>query len=499
MKKTAYYIFYTLLAVFLLWITIAGVCYVNGNVFGQLLVAAVMAGGMVVVGVAAYRCAPVTERAYRIAVPVLLGCTYVMLTAFGIRTMTVPISDLEVLVNAADHLLNNGDLFPYSGYFTICRNTLGNALFLALSFWPLQAAGISIYSDLAEAWGIAVNCAMLICTVFLLWLLVKRVVHSKNLQLLFLLLALCYVPFYLWAHRYYSDTLSLPFLPLAVLLYDNARRAKGKNSIWWSCGCGVCVWLGYFIRGSLAIVLAAIVIYALFCDGRRLIKTVLPALLTFALISALWNIYLHNNSWIDFSDEEALQYPTEMWLMYGAHGEGNYCDEDVQMLQALPDYTARKEKAVQMLKEYYGQYTPAEYVKFLTLKYGKTWGNGLFDSEKYLNNQRTSNFTHMFLLDGMPYTAPFRYLANGLHFAILALNVAGAFLSLRKKEWTVTLLLQIVFFGNILFLSFWETKARYAFGVTPIMLLVTVVTMEQLAEVLSAYISKKKAAGSRKK
>ena len=230
-KKFSFNAFYIIYTIFCLWIFIAGFTSAEGSITGN----GVMMCGMAVVfgllGIVATKLKEIPEKAYKFAVAIMFVLFYIAITTFGIITMTAPISDLEVLVRVADHWLKEGNIVNYSYYFTICKNTLGNAIFIFLMFIPMHLLGIDIRSDMAECWGIAINCLMLLLAVYCLYRIVVRVVKNRNMHLVFLLLCCCYIPFYLWAHRYYSDTLSLPFLSLSVLLYIKARETGGKKKI----------------------------------------------------------------------------------------------------------------------------------------------------------------------------------------------------------------------------------------------------------------------------
>ena len=491
-KKLSFNAFYIVYAVFSIWIFLSGFLSADGSITGNGVMMCGFLFVFCVLGFAAAKAPQISEKPYRIAVVLMFAVFYIALTAFGIVTMTVPVSDLEVLVRAADHWLKNGSIVDYSYYFTICKNTLGNAIFIYLMFIPMHLLGIDIHSDIAESWGVAINCFMILLAVYCLYRIAVRVLKNRNFQLLFLLLCCCYIPFYLWAHRYYSDTLSLPFLSLSVLLYLKAREHTGKNKIILSILCGISLWVGYFLRGGIVIVLVAVVLFSAFLDKKDFIKTGLCVAISFAVTMSGWNIYVNNCDWIDYSNKARDDFPLTMWLMYGAHNEGNYSDEDVTLLKSYPDFESRKTVAKEKLKEYYSQYNLKSYLEFLNLKYGITYGNGLFDTEHYLNNQRHGNFTHYFLLEGMPFTSLFRYAANGLHFFTLIMSVASGFINWRKKQWNVPMLIQIILIGNIIFFSFWETKARYAFGITPVLIFLTVYSLKEFAVYASGKISIKK-------
>ena len=480
-KKLSFNIFYALFAVFSVWIFIAGILRAEGNTVANIGLAVCCCVALTVLAFAAAKLPEIPVKVYKLIVPLLFVVYFICLVSFGITTMTVPISDLEVLIRAAKYGLENGNILTYSGYFTVCRNTLGNALFIWLMFIPMHRLGIDISSNTAESWGIAVNCLMIVLAVFFLYRIAVMFIKNRNFTLLFLLLCCVYIPFYLWAHRYYSDTLSLPFFTAGLWLYLKSRESLGKKKILYAVVCGICLWTGYFIRGSLIITVVAIVIFSAFCDKKDFVKSGFAVLLAFLIAMFSWNWYVNNNSWIDYSDTAEHEYPLTMWFLYGAHGEGNYNDYDVNYLQSLPA-AERPQAAKDMLINYYSQYNLKGYVKFLNLKYGITYGNGLFDAEKYLNSQRNYNFTHHMLIEGRPYYAPFQDIANALHFVTLIFTVISGFIVWRKKEWNIATLLHIALFGNILFFSFWETKSRYAFGITPILLFMTAYSLFEIGQ-----------------
>ncbi len=481
-KKFSFNAFYIIFGIFSLWIFFSGFFHATGNIPANFIM---LFGASLVLLFSAYvatKSKEISEKYYKITVIAIFAIFYIALTSFGIITMTVPISDLEVLIQSADHWLENGNILSYSSYFTVCRNTLGNAIFIYLMYIPIHLLGINIYSNIAESYGIAINCLMIVLAVFCLYRISVRVIKNRNFQILFLLLCCVYIPFYLWAHRYYSDTLSLPFLTLGILLYIKSQEHNDKSKIFYSILCGIILWFGYFMKGSIIIALVAILIYSAFCDKKDFIKSGLIVVLSFIFTFIIGNLYINHNSWIDFSNQESSKYPITMWLMYGAHDEGNYSDEDVNLLSSYEDYETKKQVAYDKLKEYYSQYNLKTYIEFLNLKYGITYGNGLFDAEKYLNNQRHSNFTHQFLLPGMPFTPIFTYIANGLHFATLLLSVISGFINYKKRKWNIAMLFHITMMGNIIFFSFWETKARYAFGITPILLFLTIYSLYNILE-----------------
>lgn len=483
-KKAGFYGFYSIVILFCIWITRAGFTGGRGSIRGKAVLGLFCFVAICFLGYTCAKSAEISEKMYRKICAVFFLLFFIRLTLFGIRTMTPAISDLEVLIEAVDYMLEHGNTIPYSYYFTVCENTLGNAVFIWLMFIPVHMLGINIYTDTAECWGIMINCLMIILCVYLCLKICEKIIKNRNFNLLFLVLCRGYIPFYLWSHRYYSDTLSLPFVPLAVLLYSKARECTGGRKILFSALCGLTLWSGYFIKGNVIITLIAIAVFSLFADGKDFFKTGLRVVTAFAITLNGMDYIIKHNQYIDYSNYEIDKYPMTMWFLYGAHDDGNYNDFDVDLLRACPDYTTRKAVATEKLKEYYSKYDFKSYIQFLNHKFSLTWGNGMFDSEKYLCFQRHANFTHSFLLEGQPLYSPFRYLCDGLNLALLIMLVLSLFAAAYNRQWNMMMLLHIVFLGNILFLCLWETKARYAFSSMPIVLISAVFALYQVFMVL---------------
>ncbi len=479
-KKTGYYAFYFIFSLLFLWIFFASFSGADGSFKGKFITTAAFRIILAAAGIFCAGLREISEKSYKRTVRISLLLFFVMLTVFGCITMTYHLSDLEVLVEAADYMLQNGDILPYSAYFTVCENTLGNRIFIYLIFLPMKLSGIDIHRPLAECFGIAVNCRMIVLSVYLWLKITEKSVKNRNFSLLFLFLSILYIPYYLWAHRYYSDTLSLAFIPLTLLLFEKSCEEKERKGYVYRAIAAFSLWTGYFIRGSVAICLPAIIIFSLFSTDKEKIKKAFSLLLSFIVIVGVRNYVIKHNRYIDYSDYEVNKYPAEMWLMYGAHDDGNYNDPDVDLLREYPDLSSRREIAKEKLKEYYSEYTLKTYIQFLTHKFGITWGSGMFDSEKYLCEQRDPDFTYKFLVKGQPLYASFRYICDGLQLALMAFCRVSPLVMIKKKEYDITMLSGIILLGNALFLCFWETKARYAFSSMPIVLFLVVFFLHEV-------------------
>ncbi len=472
LKKVAEYGFLGLFFATMLWVCVAawlGVSQPAGNVA---VVAVLLCGFFVVLyRFVLQRANALAPRTFHLLVGGLFVCFIGFATVFGCLTMTYPVSDLEVLCDAVTYWIENGHLYQYNYYFTICSNTLGNCMFLYAIFKPLSYLGLYMGSDAAECVAIFINVLMIALAIFLLWRVSARMLKTNGEQLLFLLLSLSFAPYYLWAHRYYSDTLSMPFAPLAIWLFLRAGEARDTakhTQMLYALGAGAVLWVGYFIKGSVLIALPALLIFAAFTlPWKKALRICLPMVLGVCLCAGGWEVYRHNNNWISYENEAYDNYPATLWLLYGAHGDGNYNDDDVNYLYSFDTYEERSEAASALLAEYYSAYTPASYLAFLTTKFTATWSGAQYDAQAYIIASRHGNWTHYFIMEGQPFYALTNYYCNGWHYAFLAMLLLSTAVALRRPQWDVGFLLRICLFGLVLFLCFWETKPRYLLSFAP--------------------------------
>ncbi len=467
LKRVAYYGFLGLFFCTMLWVFYAALRGISQPIQNVFVVSCLLCAFFVLLYRFVLRRADaLPTRGMHLIVAGLLGLFTVIATVFGCLTMTYPVSDLAVLCEAVTYWVANGNILPYSGYFTVCANTLGNCIWLYFIFKPLSYFGLFMGSDAAECIAIFANVLMMSAALFFTYRIATRVLVRQGQQLLFLLLTLSFAPYYLWAHRYYSDTLSMPFVPLAIWLYLRASETKSRTAqLGYAAAIGVCLWVGYFIKGSALIALPALLIFAFFTQHwKTALRICLPMVLCTCVCFAGWNFYRYRNSWIDYQDETYNHYPATMWLMYGAHGTGNYADEDVTYLMGFATYEERSVAAKEKLIEYYSAYTPRSYLSFLTAKFTATWSSAKYDAEAYIIACRHGNFTHYFIMEGQPFYALTNYYCNGWHYAFLGLLLLGTVAACMQHRWDASFLARICLFGLVFFLCFWETKPRYLFS-----------------------------------
>lgn len=408
----------------------------------------------------------------------VLFCTAFTLYAAAFSAMAwllaeVPIMDQEVVLRTLSDLLDNGRFGVWSGYYIVCNNNLGLALVLGGWYWLAGLVGFEPDSTLmGVAPGIALNVLALLFSVALLCLLARRVLKTNAAVALVFVLCAAFAPFWLYSPCFYSDTLSMPFGLLALLAFEAWQREERRaRRLLLAAGAGAAVFFGYAVKGSVAVLAVALAIqFFLRAKPRRALAALAAMLAAFGLLAGGYRLW--QRAWlIDWTEEEALGLPIQLWFCYGSHDDGNYSQADYEAAMTVDTIAERKELLNARIAANYASYSPLELAEFMTRKAAITWGDGLYNAEEFLATPQRANWTHTFILEGQPGYMPLVYYCQAYLYMMQLLVLACAVRAVRRPVAGPVMLAGVSVTGLILFLSLWETKARYAFNFTPLLLL----------------------------
>ena len=205
--------------------------------------------------------------------------------------------------------------------------------------------------------------------------------------------------------------------------------------------------------------------------------------MTLLLVFGLWlgGYRVWQRTFLDFSVEDAVGLPIELWFAYGSGGDGNYNDEVCQTAKSLATMDQRRQMLRQYIAGQYSSRTPVGQADFMTRKAVITWGNGLYDAQEFLATPLKVSWTHRFILEGQPGYMPMVYYCQTYLYFVMVLVLLGALGAVRRSAPGPLTLARVSVFGLMLFLSLWETKARYAFQFTPLLLLLATASLWQLS------------------
>ena len=404
-----------------------------------------------------------------------------LLGRMGFWLAEMPIMDMATVLQSLPDFLDDGVPQVWGAYYIICNNNLGLALVLVLWFRLAGLFGITPDTGSGIYAGIVLNVLAITLSVALVCLLARRVLKRNSAVTLCFLLCAGFLPFVLWSPCFYSDTLCLPFALLVLLgwTYYRAQPRAGKRLLI-LVGMALAAFMGYAVKGSVIVVLVAVIIQ-LFLEkkARQALAGTAALLLVFGALLGGYRTW--QRTFLDFSVEDAVGLPIELWFAYGSTGDGNYNDEICQAAKSLPTMDQRRQMLRQYIAAQYAARTPVGMADFMTRKAAITWGNGLYDAQEFLATPLNVNWTHRFILEGQPGHMPMVYYCQAYLYFLMVLVLLGTVGAARRATPGPLTLARVSVFGLMLFLSFWETKARYSFQFTPLLLLLAAAALWRLA------------------
>lgn len=418
-----------------------------------------------------------SRRRFRILFGAAAALWLALLLVLGNLLREVLISDMGVVYGTLPEFLSHGHPVENNDYYVMWPNNLGMVLILYGFYAVCGLFGIAPDLGAGLAAGICLNCAAIFAAGLLVCLAARQFTGRRSAALLVLLLCIAFVPFYLWAPYFYSDTLCMPFLALAAALYGCYRR---RPRLWLAVSIGAAAAFGYAVKGSLAVLPVAAVIVLLVerPDGKRSLAAALACTAAFAGLLAGYRLF--QRQYLDWTNEEAISYPMELLLCYGSSGDGDYDRTYVDICDDLPTLTARREALRrELVKNYSGRSVP-ETVRFEFRKAARTWGDGLYGAEDYNAEPYITTFLQFFTLRGQGGHMPLVYWAQAWQYLLLALAAIGSLLACRRADGGF--FARVCLFGVMLFLSLWETKPRYALHFAPLLLLCAALALDALAQ-----------------
>ncbi len=426
------------------------------------------------------------KKAVYIFVGVALGL-YLALHLFMAYTLLVPpVADLKRVYDSAWEVLDTGKLQYYLTYFWRYPNNLGLLVLHMAWYWPFTLFGLQWGTDTALFVGSVLNVLMMDAAIFVAWRLARLLFKKESAGLLTLLMCFVFLPYILWSGYFYSDTLSILFPVLGLFLYFKGRDAAGVKAWLLYAGCGLVLSAGICLKGSIAVVAVAIAIHTLL-DGLTRAKLLKYAALLGALLlfQGGFNLYTHNSSWFDTSELEARKSPITAWLALGAYGDGAFYEgERFEEIWQYEDPAQRSQNALEWMLESYGARNETQNFAFFTQKAVRTWGQGDYEAFDYTQWPVHGNWSHIFFVPSGPLYQPLGYLCNAYNLLLVFLLTAALFFSLRRGRFTGMSAVHLTLFGIFLFFTFWETRARILLNITPLLIMAAAGGLQELDKVL---------------
>lgn len=278
---------------------------------------------------------------------------------------------------------------PDTSYLAMCPNNI----FLYLVLKGLYKIVYAITGSTSTIFAIILNVILIYITIIFIYLIANKL-WGAHIGLLTAIICLCFAPFYTYASQYYTDTFALPFVVIPIYLYlcavttekctfcnrqknaenesintvsnykttcekkytflykkgDTTGKTPSKKYINLKiyalyCSAGIILALGLKMKGSVAIILVAIILHLfLRTNIISFLKKAAVILVSFLIVIFSFNAAVKGRI---FSPElqEQTERPYTHYIMMGLRGNGGYSGEDSDFTAS---FTTQQEKKQQI-------------------------------------------------------------------------------------------------------------------------------------------------------
>lgn len=292
------------------------------------------------------------------------------------------------------------------------------------------------------------------------------------------IIALVYVPFYLYALFLYNDTPGACLAAILMYYFIKLNNTKKwKDKLLCSVIIGTVGAITLKIKIITFIVFVAIIITA-FLRNRIKILIALGGVMAITFLTSYKLLEIPINCIFQYSESEINRYefPSTHYIMMMLNVTGGYIQEDVDYTWSFETYEEKKNANILKIKERLSDRKIMGTIKhILYTKQLRTWANSCIAGDDYSSRKpihENSLSQKIFSERGKWHWICLLYTWIGHIFLLLGM-LLSAILSLKREIIEQKLLVgRIAVFGLWLFLTIWECNSRYLFTMIPVIMLV---------------------------
>ena len=397
---------------------------------------------------------------------------------FSYVFMVHPTWDFGIIYNSVIDDVTDGVNIFKNKYYYMYSNNLAMALLIKTLFNIFKIIGLKVKYYILG--GIIFNITMIDVAILYLYKTLKLCL-DENKSYFFLICSLLITPFITYAPIFYTDTISMPFVIIA-LYYFLSYMFSDKKKISYLAICGLSIGIGSCVKFSVIIILVAIIIYLLFQNIT--IKEKIKILFIISIISVIpllsLNVIKKNNMNQKMLNE--LEYPVTHWVMMGLHENeygrnGTYYEPDVNYTASFNSVDEKKTANIKVIKQRLTDYKENKNLyNFYRKKAVFIWGDGSFYAPLKLALKPYNNYqVKKLILGNEKESLVFRCVVQSQLFLIFIFMILGVSYRkyLNEKQKNILFINSITIFGVFLFFMLWEARSRYLVNYIPLLLIQT--------------------------
>ncbi len=408
-----------------------------------------------------------------------------------------PVNDLNYVDTAARAFCRTWDKADlYTGlperhmdYFARYPNNQALLVILSLIYWVTD----KLFGTMPIIVPILINTAGLYISYVLTYLIAKKIFHDKFTPLFCAILGAGFTVFYTYTSNFYTDSMSMPFAMGSIYLFlTGIEKTTLKSKITAIAFSGMCLVIGYKIKGSIIILVPAFILYLILTGNKEKRRNYLSVTAVFsaAVIASaiLCNGFIGIFNITDKNEREQIEFPPTHWVMMGLHDRGGYYDKDFHATINSGDYEQKVEFNLNEIKNRISCYGIVGMIKHIAKKVSYTWGDGTYFSTYYLNKTHGGNALKNFIA----YSDGYKWYCSAFQCMVLIMLMLSFISGAYAKEQGSELLLKILVCGVYFFFIIWEARSRYLVNFSPIFIMLSAYEIRVFALKLKGFIAHKK-------
>lgn len=394
-----------------------------------------------------------------------------LFTAFWLRMS--PVTDVAILDSYAEKIVTENSFAcldsDFNGHYIVWYQNNIPCLLIYVLIYKLAY----FFTGNISPYPMLVFNVLCINSAILMTVLTARRLFGEKKAIITLILCALFTPYYTYTPYYYTDTFSIPFVAGAVYAFVAASQSKtrGKKALLFAI-CGALCCIGSRIKGSVLILLFAMVIYLLFHFGiKRAAKAGGVILLSFCVLLASFTAALKASNLISDESSDRYQVPTTHWVMMGLGELGRFKYDDFMYTMRSDTKAERAEADIEEIGRRISQKGVGGMLFHLEQKAAWTYVDGTYNISHYIEWSEYETPLHALIIKGRELRYPFFAYSFAYQMFLLAAMAYSGYNAFKRRKYAATDLFRIAVFGAILFFEVWEANARYLFNLTPLYIL----------------------------
>lgn len=418
--------------------------------------------------------------------------TFLLLVA-GYWLMFEPTTDLYTVNTMAKSVAASGSMdelysqLPEGRRLYLSRYPNNQFLFLLLTGY--YRVVVLLFGQIPDYAPVLLNVAAIAATVWLIYHTAKKIFEPAAALLAFVM-CLLFVPYYVYTPYFYTDSISMPFVMLALYLFVSALQCgqKGKSAALLICAALTC-FVGFKIKGSVLILPVVGVAFGLLrCGWKPALAGLACTLALTVVLSAGFQSLVLGLGVTTKEDDWEQRYPVTHWVMMGLRNPGGFNQEDSTFTARAGNYEQKKEANIREIKKRIKEYGAAGMYDHIVQKAVYTWSDGnYYASQHVAKTALRPNVLHQFIAPAAPFHGGYQGYCDSYQLMLLLLMALSSLGMFFRPRLDFRLILQGIVFGAFFFFLIWETRSRYLFNFTPVFLLLSAGSIRTLWEELSGW------------